>query len=458
MRTGFSTTGSRLPLYATAIASVLCMVASSTAFTSKPLTVGILFTTNCALLLWSVVTSRALGAASMMTGFYLLFMVGVPSIVQIQAGSFPFEAVYSQSLLKETYGILSATILFLTIGLLLATRKTTQRSSSNNTYESPPLLSSTTQQLIYIFTVLSVSLLVGTGPTELFRFRHDLGSIVEVSSGAQQMHFIAKGSTLITFILVIAHRKIKPSGGSKAMDHCLAFLSLILLGIAYFPPGLARFEMIGFVVAIATALFGLNTFKTKVMSVVMGSIGLFYVFPAVKALGGRESINWGLTSERGIYAYFFRLDFDSFQQIANAILYIQTNELRYGANFAGALLFWIPRSLWPEKPIHSGHVVTSDLGFSYTNVSCPLPAEAYISGKLALVCFVFLIWGFAVGRMDSLTTSRNRNLSALLPLQASVAGYTPIILRGALNSTIPMLASAFVLALVVYFVSFARRS
>ncbi len=74
---------------------------------------------------------------------------------------------------------------------------------------------------------------------------------------------------------------------------------------------------------------------------------------------------------------------------------------RWGMQLLGALLFWVPRAFWPDKPIATGAMVTEDLGFDFTNLAPPITAEALIDFGLIGVPLLGALFGLILARLDA---------------------------------------------------------
>ena len=106
---------------------------------------------------------------------------------------------------------------------------------------------------------------------------------------------------------------------------------------------------------------------------------LFTVFPVIKLIAAE-----GATFDKLIESiqrvspsrYLLNVDFDGFMQITSTIQYLESEPIRWGNNFLGVVLFFVPRGLWEGKPIDTGVIVSEGLGYWYNNVASPLPAEA----------------------------------------------------------------------------------
>lgn len=90
-------------------------------------------------------------------------------------------------------------------------------------------------------------------------------------------------------------------------------------------------------------------------------------------------------------------DFDAFQMLSNAIQYDKTS---YGFGFFGVLLFFVPRSLWPEKPLNSGVEVATFFDLRNLNVSMPLIGEFYMNFSYPGIILGGILLGFLLKIVD----------------------------------------------------------
>lgn len=144
-------------------------------------------------------------------------------------------------------------------------------------------------------------------------------------------------------------------------------------------------------------------------------------------------------------------DYDAFQQVASTIGYVDRNGFTDGKQIAANVLFWLPRKYWAGKPHDAGYVVGTDLGYASTgntNLSSPMPAEAYIDGGVPLVVVYGVLVGWVVRRADDYlaSTSGWSPFALLVPVMAV---YQLIILRGPL---LPTVGTSIALALMLVLV------
>ncbi len=66
----------------------------------------------------------------------------------------------------------------------------------------------------------------------------------------------------------------------------------------------------------------------------------------------------------------------------------------------GTLLFWMPRSVWPDKPLDTGVMLAEYKEYGFTNLSSPLWGEFFIDfGWVGLVAGMLLV-GYWARRLD----------------------------------------------------------
>lgn len=104
--------------------------------------------------------------------------------------------------------------------------------------------------------------------------------------------------------------------------------------------------------------------------------------------------------------YFYQGHFDGFEMLGHSVGYVKENDITFGLQLLGAVLFWVPRAIWPDKPIGSGDFVAYEYissSFSLlgnSNFSMPMIGEAYINFGIVGVCLIFLLVGALCGRED----------------------------------------------------------
>jgi hypothetical protein len=167
-------------------------------------------------------------------------------------------------------------------------------------------------------------------------------------------------------------------------------------------------------------------------------IGVFAIYPLANTFRGprvsAETV--GLADN----------DFDGFQQLVNTQQYVEDHGHTWGRHLGSAILFALPRSIWPGKAVPASIPVAANRGYSFTNLSLPLPGELYLEFGLLGAAGVMLVWGRCWRRLDEdwaggiATTT-----GALVPY---LAGAQLGLLRGPAGSLMPVYGSAVVLLAV----------
>lgn len=133
-------------------------------------------------------------------------------------------------------------------------------------------------------------------------------------------------------------------------------------------------------------------------------------------------------------------DFDGIQTTINAVLYADANGHSWGRMLLSCLLFFVPRSVWPGKAESSGQVTARALGYDFTNLSMPLPAELYLEFSYLGVVLGGLALGWAFRRLDILGAAAidRGGVSLYRVLIAVICGFTIFAMRGALYAVAPV--------------------
>lgn len=380
------------------------------------------------------------GGLSLMVGFYFLFFVAVPAFVQVERNVFPFYAQYTRDQLSDGFFVLSVAQATLIVGHLIGDARAHGSAVAPSGQDLGRVDLSRLYRRFAVCLLGLSGLIAGyVGPEALLATRAD-GVVGDDGGVVAQALLIGRSTSLVALCLCVM---VLRQGGARGQKELTALASLIFLILNY-PPGLSRFQLLGATLAVTVIAAPFFRTSTKVVFALLAPLFLVLAFPAIKALGLGGKVASPGASSTDVGAYLLRVDFDSYKQIVDATVYLEGSPLRHGENFLGALLFWVPRTLWEGKPVDSGRLVSSDLGYEYTNVSSPLPAEALLSSGVFGVILVFSLLGYAMSRVEAAALSSRNGMSHKVLFYALSAGFITIILRGALNGIAPVIGPAFV--------------
>ena len=208
---------------------------------------------------------------------------------------------------------------------------------------------------------------------------------------------------------------------------------LLAVGVfCCFPLGVARLQIApAYLPFIMIVLPKLKKMRMLMVSSFVGAI--LFLFPLLHGFREKDVD----LSEFNLFDFSFlnQLHFDSYASFA----YILKEQfVTRGEQLMGVLFFWVPRSLWADKPIESGRMIaeTFDLGIGdFTNIAVNFFAEGYLNYGLIGVALFALVIAYVCARLDRSFWSDERNLSKpAVVYYFSWLGILVFVLRGDLMS------------------------
>jgi hypothetical protein len=249
---------------------------------------------------------------------------------------------------------------------------------------------------------------------------------------------------LVTAWLIWLNRKTQLTRRWQKLRHVAVLLFLLLLNLAVNNPiSLSRFYLGTIVFSLVAISLGWNRRRSMGMWVVGLLFALVVVFPYSDLF--REQ-NQNLTFEPITTQLAANGDYDAFQQIANTVVFVSSDGVTYGRQALGALFFWVPRAVWSVKPVGSGQLVAEHIGYTFTNLSSPLWAEAYINAGLVGVVLILFLFGVVTSYLQQgfIASTKERGLLFFAGLVPILAGFQIYFLRGDLQNGIATLAPLLV--------------
>ena len=226
----------------------------------------------------------------------------------------------------------------------------------------------------------------------------------------------------------------------------LSLGSLAALLVIVNPVGSPRYALMTVLLGLLTALGLVQQIRVYRFLAVSALAALLLLFPVLDTF--RYSLNAGIHFT-GVVDALTDGDYDSFGQLNNTIWYVETCGLAFGNQLTGALLFWVPRSLWEGKPVDTGILLAEAKGYDFSNLSAPLPAELYINFSWAGVVVGMTILGYLIRRWDSSNNRRIMELGSPTVVGCILPFYFLLLLRGSLLQATANLAVILVVGLLV---------
>lgn len=249
------------------------------------------------------------------------------------------------------------------------------------------------------------------GPEEML-FRASFYAGVAEASGTSSLMLIIR-TTLRAFPIAAFAIVMSNSHTDRNVSRLGPFFWGIAATLVNFPLGAPRFWTGAVYLGSLAFIIGYRIRHRGLFALVFLSL-IVFVFPLLGSLrlAGNMSDAFNLITTSSAVMQFNSGDYDAFSMIVHTLRYIVEGPgISFGRQIFGSLLFFIPRSIWPGKPIGSGHVVMQNYGFSFTNVSSPLQAEALINfGILGITIFGIATAALAL-RLDTMFWVRGNRKS-----------------------------------------------
>jgi hypothetical protein len=320
---------------------------------------------------------------------------------------------------------------------------------------------SRTMLLCAFAILLDIYYLSHTGWIQFLRSRQEAYDAYEgvwpPASWGVALHAANYMSLLVAFIALIRFRieakRARRWGeniSSTVMRNNMALIVIIgiLLANSMNPISNARYLSGTALLAAATA-FGVFATRQRFRLTACGFLaGLLIIFPLADAFRGSRHAEF--KSANPVQS-LLDADYDSFAQVMNGYLVGAREGTVPGKQFAGVLLWWVPRELWTTKPPDTAIYIANVRGYSMTNLSAPLWIEFYLNGGWLPLAVGMFALGFGLHRWD---TRLNAQFDAYLtpaPLGCILPFYMNILLRGSL------LQAASYLFFIVLFSAFVQQ-
>jgi len=234
---------------------------------------------------------------------------------------------------------------------------------------------------------------------------------------------------------------------NKRHGWTFAYTFLLMLGCIINNPFInPRYKLAGLVFFFIDYLFRGKKLRLLVALVIMGALSapLFNAF--------REEIPYinPAQQEKSFGNTFLSYDYDAFQIACYTVVMVDQQGLSWGSNIAGALLFFVPRTFWPEKPKQTSHLVY-DTMIKYRevgtpNLSTPLMAEGYLAFSWLGVLLISIIYWAAISKI--IVKSRQNCQSLTFLSRGVLVGLIFIFLRGTLIVGVSAVVGSFLAALI----------
>lgn len=354
--------------------------------------------------------------------------LGLAALAQMRSGTYPGTTPdLDTSLNATTMAVIGVGAAAFGLGLALGPGQ--RRASSR-----PPPRMSNHRLLAFTALALLVSAWYASrlGIGTLFTTRAERTALEGIVFGDATVRAVIKAAATLPLVvafsgLVRLRRQRAAEGRSGPV--LLTGLVLVVMVVVISPVSSPRYLFGTAALAVVVALGATaTTARTRWFALLLAA-GLVLVFPyadATRRPGPGAELS-------GPAQALSSSDFDAFDQVNNAVAYVQAEGTTHGGQALGAALFWVPRSIWEGKPQDTGVLLADFREYTFSNLSAPLWAELFINGGwLALVVGMAAL-GVLVRSLDGSPAPGGRGRHAGRGVLADIMPfYFIIMLRGSL--------------------------
>ena len=133
-------------------------------------------------------------------------------------------------------------------------------------------------------------------------------------------------------------------------------------------------------------------------------------------------------------------DFDSFAQLLNTFAYVSEKGYGWGVHIVSLPLFWVPRTIWASKPSDSALLIADFRGYSFNNISMPIPAELLLDFGVIGSCFLFFGLGAVMAHLDKFFNNWETENPSFILYGIYLIPYSLMLFRGSLLQAVSPIA------------------
>lgn len=380
--------------------------------------------------------------------WFNIFFLFIPFYAQYSQSTFPWGGKYSDSTIIYSYIIVVTFLISYIVGYLINYKQVSKTISINYKKKTNFFF----MILLLINLVLTLFLMKTTLLTIYILPR---GFIYNFNSFDIILYLMTKFTWVFLLLLnyLVLYNK---SIFYKILFYFILIINLILLN----PLSNPRFIFLGFFILLGFLFFKWNFFGSLKKSSFILLFLFYFETTILRIVKHLDSFFASQNKFEQLFqfnlSYFLGINFDAYQQLLNTIEYInKTGKYDFFYSIISGLLFFVPRSIWPEKAISTGEVIADFKDYQYTNLSEPIVANLYLSAGFIGVTLGGILIGFTFRRLDNILYKYVyfKETSFMTLFSLGTTGFIMIFFRGAFNATFPMYGILVYLTIIFYFVN-----
>ena len=211
--------------------------------------------------------------------------------------------------------------------------------------------------------------------------RRDFESFSYESPG--EFTFFTSTVRSVPFIALLALTIVLRDGvlrGARKVTAVLLVIALFMGNVLINNPFAAPRFLTGTVLLAFAFVLYFHKARTGLVFLLLALVASFVMFQLLDVGRLADNLHMAIDEAPVLFDRLFAGDpYRTFEAIPAALRYLDQNGSTYGFQLLGPLLFWVPRSFWPNKPEGSGTMLAGTLGGFHDNISCPMPCEALLN-------------------------------------------------------------------------------
>lgn len=384
----------------------------------------------------------------LMTWLFMYSFLGLAPLIQLRVGSDPSTTPN----IDHRYDWVALAIVVLAQICLVLGGLFYRRSSTTARRSGFHLRTVDSHRLAIMSVVLTVGsallvLYVGIGTLFSSRIARDQ-ALARIFPDSAVQALILGAATMGLLVVCVAQIQLRKErvGNTTLGWSFLSLASAVTLLTIVNPVGSPRYVLMTVLLGLLTALGLFRQIRIYRITAVSALGALLLLFPVLDTF--RYSLDAGIRFT-GVADALLDGDYDSFGQLNNTVWYVDAFGITFGNQLTGAILFWVPRSLWETKPVDTGILLAESRGYDFSNLSAPLPAELYINFSWVGVIVGMTALGYLIRRWDDANDRRIMELGSPTIVGCILPFYFLLLLRGSLLQATANLAVIVVIALLV---------
>lgn len=312
--------------------------------------------------------------------------------------NFPFSEYFA---IRANSYILLFNVVFFLAYFYLKNKNFTIKSHFKIPYRNTPLV-------LLILAVLSLIIIISNYSTIVFQYQNDFYKEVEQTTVSNYL-IVQKFLFFIPLPgLFLSYFYLK-NAQNKTTNYFIVFAFLLLFIFYVFAlknPLTEKRNALGPIYITLIYLFyrkGLDTNYKVVRFMFFSMVVLFPLMSVVthsqhslKEMVAKPSILADNMKMLDVGDAFNSLHYDAYPDFLATIDYCDRNGVTYGEQLKPVFLFFVPRSIWHNKPevtgFKIGNYLIDSYGFNFNNLSNPYVSEGYINfGVLGIILFAIVL-------------------------------------------------------------------